>query len=161
MLICLPVNVSEWGSTFPTWHVMWCDGDDVGLLFYRSSTNHNVNHLSCYYHQWTSEPSSGASCVDCNEQQDVGHQFNRPVVCWPASWQGNEMMKIHTHHTLLLCLILSDHLAVSYRHVGCVCGGVIFFFTVIYLTIRMSFYLSAKKQACLFKVWNAYYCLLS
>lgn len=27
------------------------------------------------------EPSSGASCVDCNEQQDVGHQFNWPVVC--------------------------------------------------------------------------------
>lgn len=161
MLICLPVNVSERGSTFPTWHVMWCDGDDVRLLFYRSNTKRNVNHLSCYYHQ---EPSSGASCVDCNEQQDVGHQFNRPVVCWPASWQGNDMMKIHTHHTLLPCLILSDHLAVSYRHVGCVCGGVIFFFFCCYIFIyHLYFILSISKQnqTCLLKVWNAYYLILS
>lgn len=42
-------------------------------------------------------PSFGASCVDRNEQQDVGHQFKWPVVLWPASCQGNEMIKMHTH----------------------------------------------------------------
>lgn len=146
---------------------MWCDVMEMMSDYYFTVAAQSLMWIiflliTISKHQ---ETSSGASCVDCNEQQDVGRQFNRPVVCWPASWQGNEMMNIHTHHTLLPCLILSDHLAVSYRHVGCVCGGLIFFLIFFCCNIFNHLYfilsISKQNQTCHLKVWNAYYFLLS
>lgn len=46
--------------------------------------------------------SSSLSGLDSNEEQDVGHGFKWPIVCWPASWQGNDLMEMHTHaHTAI------------------------------------------------------------
>lgn len=66
--------------------------------------------------------SSSLSGLDCNEEQDVGHKFKQPVVCWPASWQGNERLSdenAHTHtYTHGQSLIQSDsELAVSCYYV--------------------------------------------
>lgn len=62
--------------------------------------------------------SSSLSGLDCNEEQDVGHEFKRPVVCWPASWQGNECLSDENAHTHSQSLMQSDsELAVSCYYV--------------------------------------------
>lgn len=102
-------ETSKWASIV----IVICCNDlyDTGLIIYHTGTNCNVNYAPIITSIELPESASCISGLDNNEEQDVGHEFKQPVVCWPASWQCNEYLgdeDTHTHPHSLWCCVTAD-----------------------------------------------------